>query len=496
MSVNNTSTSDELSQQRVIKTTGITNTSHRDYSIIDRVRSINQTNDQYLERSKSTIKPTSSRDLKGSFELQRKDSISWTERGTQASIGGVLGVVKVHRERSRSRVRNENRDDDGENKGYFTRGRSRSSSRQRTGQRSNSIGPALKGISNSIRRSLSRVRGRESEESRGRSKDRNNTELKAKHKAGPKLPPSYKLPPSSNPDSDVDDVIDKLLNEKLQIKDKLPNTSNLSKAETTKNKKKAPSKGLNESDVMLLEKGNTMMHVSCLLHHSTEDIIALLEKEPELARKSNHANETPLHYASMDKSQMSKDVLKKLIMAYPEAVKQPNALNSMPIHLACLTGAPSTYVVKTFLKMYPKAAMIQSDIKLCFEDDMGDTNHSLMDDDSSVGDEFAPYSPKKVTAVSGIVNLFASVSNDSKMVETGFCPLHLAVISHASPSVIELLVKVNPRSIHLKTSRGRTALDCAQYIVKQHWLYGTDDENAIQNTFGAVEVLENALKQD
>ena len=58
-----------------------------------------------------------------------------------------------------------------------------------------------------------------------------------------------------------------------------------------------------------------------------------------------------------------------------------------------------------------------------------------------------------------------SISNEEgPELETGFSPLHLAVMNSAKPAVIYLLVKVNPCCAHLKTSRGRTALDHCRRI--------------------------------
>ena len=79
--------------------------------------------------------------------------------------------------------------------------------------------------------------------------------------------------------------------------------------------------------------------------------------------------------------------------------------------------------------------------------------------------------------------------------ETGFSPLHLAVMNNAPPSVIQSMVDTNPDCVHLKTNRGRTALDCSQYIVKQTWLYGSEKSSSVQNTYDAIEILETALQE-
>lgn len=266
---------------------------------------------------------------------------------------------------------------------------------------------------------------------------------------------------------------------------------------------------------MQFDEGNSIMHVACFLNHSTDKVMELLEDEPEMAEYKNYANETPLHYAAADKKGVNKTVLKQLIRLNPEAVRQPNVQNLLPIHFACLVGGPSIYVIKTFLKMYPKGVMLQSNFPLAFEDDMENDTSDNEGEDESQGTEFAPYRPTRVTEVSGLANMIASTASNQAVIEmindrskrgaarfeeeskleTGFSPLHFAIMNSAEPSVIEVLTRVSPRSIYLKTSRGRTALDCAQYIVRQHWLYGTDDQAEIKNTFGSIDILEQLMQE-
>ena len=578
------STEDET-KPKVVHKTGISENDYRNYAIINRVRSIDRTNDKFMKRTRSTSRPRySEKESPENIPVQRTGSSGWTERGTKESIGGVLGIVKPKKKSSSSRGRARAEDDDeerddGEKRGFF---RGRSSSRQRNkderGGRSRSRGP----LDFLRRRSLSRRRKNKQkqqaeEENRGRTKNRNKlpplppggnnstqeakpTEMKKEDETSvddkeyienkydekkyedSKYSRDRRYNDSKYDDSEkeeehgyeheehvkkedeeeVDAAIDKLLAERqliaeIEAQKDIP--------EPTKSETRRGIDGLGDDDIMELDERNTSMHVACLLHHSSTVIIERLENEPELTKFSNNANETPLHYAAMDKKGVSKDVLKMLIQLNPEAVKQPNVQNSLPIHLACMAGAPSTYAVKTFLKMYPKATMMQSEFPLLFEEDMVDTTKDE-DDESDDGSQFVTYRPKNVSAVSGIASMFACAApnqaaveianerarrkqqrnksryddddddDEGPKVETGFSPLHLAVMNSASTSVIDMLIKVNPKSINLKTSQGRTALDCAQYIVRQHWLYGSDDEDAIQNTFGAIERLEEAFQEN
>ncbi len=117
--------------------------------------------------------------------------------------------------------------------------------------------------------------------------------------------------------------------------------------------------------------------------------------------------------------------------------------------------------------------------------------------DSSIEIEWSVDKEKFAGPIESIIeNLEKFAGNEdfdeTPQIETGFSPLHLAVINSANPSAIQSIVNTNPKCVHLKSSQGRTALDCAQFIVKQHWLYGTDDEGAVKNTFTSIEILEEA----
>jgi len=522
---------------KIVHKSGIVDTKNRDYKIIGRVQSINKTNDAY-KRSRSSSRSRISSDNDDSNRGRTMEVIgggkggnNWTERGTRdSSVGGVLRRGRSSsRQRYQESLMNQARSisvgrygearDDGQKTGLF---RGRSSSRQRgdgTRKRSESRGPFgfLRG------RSSSRARKADAQNNRGRSTNRRDDgsmiEDKLLTNTGDlKLPP-IAAPPKVEKD-EVDSEIDKILAER-ELLSEVEGQESIPHKPPKKTSRGID--GLNDHDIMQLDEKNSIMHVALLLHQSSDEILERLETDPSLASSSNKANETPLHYAAMDKKGVNKDVLKRLLQLFPEAVKQPNVQNSLPIHLACMVGAPSNYVVKTLLKMYPKALMIQSDFPLMFDDDMIVKNNSGddSDDESSQGSEFIAYKPKQLTAASGIASMFACAAphqaaiemanernkrraernegrikashNDGLLIETGFSPLHLAVMNSASPSVVGLLIKVNSRCLHLKTSKGRTALDCAQYIVKQHWLYGSDDENAIQNTFATIEVLEEAV---
>lgn len=221
-----------------------------------------------------------------------------------------------------------------------------------------------------------------------------------------------------------------------------------------------------------LDRKTTVLHVACIIHHESEDIIQRLEEEPNLAFESNSSNELPLHFAAMDKKGVDHEVLKRLLKTNPKGVKQPNIQNSLPIHLACMVGVPSMTVLKTFLKLYPKSVMFQSDFPLLFDRDM------------------------MVSTENNYNQFFSDDDDEVPAVETGFSPLHLAILNQANPAAVKVIVETDPQCIHLKTTMGRTALHCAQYIIKKQWMYGENDEASVENTFKSIEIIEESIKDD
>jgi ankyrin repeat protein len=484
---------------QVIKTTGIVNTSERDYSLLNNVQKINGDN---RSRNRSMSRTRSASRTRGPTEPK-----DWDKRDTKYStIGGIaknrlppsagpmsMGTF-VKRQRSISRSRHPA--DEGRSE-QDANSRGRSSSRVRS---------AIKGVKNVFGRSSSKARpklppsGDQPSRGRGRSLSR-----REESESGASAPLT-RAPSQSE----------------KYVATKAPNNSKIVQAEPEPVvvEKKNEIDKLLEHDVMQLDDKNTVMHVACLLHHNADDVIDRLEEDPSLAFELNNAEELPLHYAAMDKQGVNHDVLKKLLRINPDGVKQGNVQNSLPIHLACMIGAPSQYSLKAFLKMYPKSVMIQSDFPLLFENEMLENVSGEASYDSDDDSEFVTYKPQQTTRASGIASFFAcgapsqteleiaqmmennrkqsvrsisEESNEGPQIETGFSPLHLAIMNSAHPSAIELLIKANPKCINLKTSKKRTALDCAQYIVRQHWLYGTDDESAVQNTFAAVDIIEKAM---
>lgn len=466
-------------------TRGLIGNNDRDYSIIKTVETINR-DTQSLARKRSMTRSRSSSRVRqgnvGDVALNTAvDRPKLPPSNRQAKLGHRSSDDKppIGRSGWKTRRQSISRTRDSESRGprntrsdepsKKTRGRSRSISRMRR-----VISDVFRGRSKSLvrRGSLSREPPR-----RGRSVNR-------------REPPE--IGPQAHDGSDNDGI-------------------------TAEVPKKNEIDTLIEHDVMKLDEKNTVMHVACLLHHTSAEIIDRLDENTSLAFELNNADELPLHYAAMDKQGVNHDVLKKLLTINPEAVKQRNVQKSLPIHLACMVGAPSKTAVKTLLKMYPKCLMMQSEFPLLFEREMIETVNESTEalDDEDDFDDFVAFTTPKSTQVSGLASYFACASptqaeleliEESKMqrkgasnesngpeIETGFSPLHLAVMNSAHPAIVELFVKTNPKCVHLKTSKGRTPLSCTQYIIRQHWLYGSDDDGIVKNSFEAIKILEDTM---
>ena len=505
----------------------------KDYTIIKKVEKINRSRSTSRARSSSRARaPSQSRNPESSEKTSdkgrgrkssRNDANEWSgPRDTrdnslsQPSFGRISSALSgqtaylgaMGRSRSSSRARK--KDDNGKRSSSRLRSSSRGRSVTRKGEdeeEKDSSGKK-KGLKGFVKRSKSKLRslsrGRDSNKTRDNSTERKPTEKKS--------PPRNKLPPSSPPKAKVQEP------KAEPVSDDKPPKSDSSSIPSKKKaavEQEADPDALHERDVMNLDPKNSSMHVACLLHYPSEDVITQLEENPSLAFETNTAGESPLHYAAMDKKGVRPRVLKKLVQTNPSAVKQANVQRSYPIHLACMVGAPDKHVMEVFLKLYPASVMSQTDFPLMFEDDMAEQidDDSILDNQSNGNS--VQYRPKP-TGFSGIASLFScgasppveqqrkplssrsssfSLEESGPKIETGFSALHLAVMNGAAPEIIELLIATNPRCVHIKTTRGRTALDCGQYIVRQHWLYGTDDEKAVLNTFAAIEILEEAAKK-
>ena len=239
---------------------------------------------------------------------------------------------------------------------------------------------------------------------------------------------------------------------------------------------------------------DTSLHVACHKHYSDDLIIdVLLKRNKDSVRKENANMDLPLHSAmkdihnrANDSSQkgVSQRTLETLISLHPNGVQHMNKQICLPIHIACENGALNDYAVRRLLKAYPESVMMHSKISTYFvqpknknetkvieepEDritnsyfDCGDSLSSFL---SPVGLHLIPlldHNKSIVTAQNDKSDNEKDVDSDTDCYETDLSPLHLAILNNASPNIVDYLLNSNPYCLHLKTSKGRTALDIAK----------------------------------
>jgi len=517
---------------------GITDTDEKDYTIIKRVQSINRSASRGPPRSRSISRQ----------ELPNKSRVGDTK---SKELLGILSKVV----RSSSRQRKESRSP----LPFLSRGRS--SSRQRADSGDETSGPrrstskvakVLKKMRSFSRRrkkvtsdvetsdtDRSRRSERRFDESRGRIRELRSVErklntdegLNSKHSQNEVFETPEKVSDDEETPQEVQnshavqpndeeqnspESVERHTSDRYKIEVESASESEVEaeseseEIDSQKSKSEDDPDALNEDDVMQLDPENSRMHVACLLHYPSKNIIDELERNNALASKKNSAGDLPLHYALMDKRSVNLTVLTTLLTLYPDAVQKPNAYRSLPIHSACLVGAPSTEAIRSVLSLCPDSVMVRSKFPIPFEQDMLD---NVVQDSSSSEEEEEEAQNNKKDTMNNFLDLIGygekapppkkpkkkkkgcvddNLTQGKQMYETGWTPLHLAVINGANSDVIALLIKANPQCVFVKSNRGRMAIDCAQYMVRQHWLYGTDDEATVRKTFHAIELLEEA----
>jgi len=279
--------------------------------------------------------------------------------------------------------------------------------------------------------------------------------------------------------------------------------------------------GITKEKLMEIDDRNSPLHCACFLHlpHHKAEIIRALKCDPDLAKVSNGNGELPLHYACLDKKGVDDRVLDALLGAYPIASTCLNNDRSLPLHLHCMVGAPSLYAVKSLLYANPSAASLQSEFALPSASGVpnntacGDDSHNLDDDGSFARTgcsgglhNIHPACGSKADLVDFIDNSrtafallythkstkcandfqcsdhdippsYGQLRFDSKCtplppqttgIEQGWSPLHFAALSGANLEVLKVLVEYAPHMVSVKTSCGRTPIDCATSAVQNN----------------------------
>jgi hypothetical protein len=228
---------------------------------------------------------------------------------------------------------------------------------------------------------------------------------------------------------------------------------------------------------------NTTLHVACVKKYSEALIVdQLISKGPSAVTMRNQNRDLPLHCAmkcTIDNG-IDDRVFDELVTRYPVGVEAVNKDNCLPLHLACKSGGRNVNVTKKLLELYPLGAIMKCDLKLQFDDEALDCvernpDFPRLELDKSISEDaddmdtcgstfwstFLMLSPK---------NSFEMETNTKPIssnpgIESGFSPLHLAVMFGAPPDIIEAIITANPACLALTTDQGRKAIDIARYAV-------------------------------
>lgn len=74
------------------------------------------------------------------------------------------------------------------------------------------------------------------------------------------------------------------------------------------------------------------------------------------------------------------------------------------------------------------------------------------------------------------------------------CLSEITVLAGAPPAVIELMLETNYECMSLETNQGRTAIECAKWIVVNALLRNVSI-TAYRNTFAAIEIMQSYDKE-
>jgi len=250
---------------------------------------------------------------------------------------------------------------------------------------------------------------------------------------------------------------------------------------------------------------DTALHLALRKPYSEELIVDHLLKSgnfSEVVRLVNSTQDLPIHTAMQNEEGFSDRLFDTLIDMNPKGLKEGNVDGSLPIHLACSAGVPSIYALKKLVQAYPESLRIRNN--MCYPFQTSSQHYIKGEDDSSpegVGSNESESTPRcwwdlvlmSPTPVSSRdeeiypIEEFVEIEN-----ETNFTPLHLAVLNHAPPEAIECLIQADIGSLDIRTSKGRTALDCGSFLILDVIL-SEDSSNEMKNNFAATELIDTNM---
>jgi len=260
------------------------------------------------------------------------------------------------------------------------------------------------------------------------------------------------------------------------------------------------------ADLPSLDPKDTALHLAFRKPYSEELIVDhLLESGnfSDAILKVNSALNLPIHTAMQNEEGFSNRVFDTLLGMNPKGVEEVNIDGSLPIHLACSAGVPSIYALKKLVEAYPESLQIQNE--LCYPFQTSSYQYIKREDNSRpqgilTNDKYESTPRCWWDLVLMPPTPVCSIDEETSFIEesieieneTNFTPLHLAVLNHAPPDAIECLIQADIGSLDIRTSKGRTALDCSKFLVLDEILTEYSS-NEVKNAYAAIELLETNM---
>jgi hypothetical protein len=212
-------------------------------------------------------------------------------------------------------------------------------------------------------------------------------------------------------------------------------------------------------------------------------------------RKKMTEREQKVVYKRKMRHELWGKVMRALIEAYPAAAREENMERCVPLHLYCLMGAPCEEAVQAMVEEFPGGACLQSELAVPFNTSGRKSNDPSLPKKSRL---LQIETPRNATTISsdnpsatkrGLVVFYLKrdsflqsssssgkqppsrglhriekgkvVPPQSKDIEVGWTPLHIAAANVSNVDSLRCIIRVAPTGWHIKTSQGRSPLDCA-----------------------------------
>jgi hypothetical protein len=236
------------------------------------------------------------------------------------------------------------------------------------------------------------------------------------------------------------------------------------------------------------------LHYACM-----NPIWAKLKERKADASHNSQKKMTEIEQKFADKRKIRHDLwgkaMRALIEAYPAAAREENMDRCVPLHLYCLMGAPCEEAVQAMVEEFPEGACLQSEFAVPFNTSGRKSNDPNLPKKSRL---LQIETPRNATTISsdnpsatkrGLVAFYLKrdsflqsssssgkqppsrglhriekgkvVPPQSKDIEVGWTPLHIAAANVANVDSLRCIIRVAPTGWHIKTSQGRNPLDCA-----------------------------------